>query len=73
MDFVWWGEIATGAFAARTGLGAANEDPEDAEDGRVDLIAEFGGETEEGGGGLVFEGAKVLLGRFWGGLSVRWG
>jgi hypothetical protein len=70
MDFVWLGKIATGVFAARTGLGAANEDPGDAEDGRVDLITEFGGETEEGGGSLVFEGAMVLLG---GVLSVCWG
>jgi hypothetical protein len=69
MDFVWLGEIATGAFAARTGVGAANEEPGDGEDGRVDLVAEFGGETEERGGSVVFEGAKVLLGV----LSVCWG
>tara|TARA_R110002003_G_scaffold589_12_gene20654 strand:+ start:12971 stop:13390 length:420 start_codon:yes stop_codon:yes gene_type:complete len=72
MDFVWLGEIATGAFAARTGLGAANEDPGDAEDGRVDFVAEFGGETEEGGGSVVFEGAVLLLmGEFERVLEVR--
>jgi hypothetical protein len=73
MDFVWLGEIATGALAARTGLGAANEDPPgDAEDGRVDFVAEFGGETEEGGGSVVFEGAVLLLkGEFERVLEVR--